>query len=829
MGYYAANGNTISPVTTQVGAQQVLNNLHYTAQMYPVPILGLVTGSTGTAVGNAAILQAIATNTTGPTRYVLPSGAIYVNGPITGWCTGGSLEGSGAYGDYGKGNSELIWTNSNSDGLIVTGGYTTQSNTCYTPTYFHDFQMYVSGNNSTGIGVHYCVFDNTQACNATLGHGGTGATIDRVEIGGFAQSIFADSMDSLHLHQDVVYAATTSTGSLVKIDGEGVNSSLIETLGGACTIRGGSTVYANALLEIDYGVGNTVIMGETSTCPNIFLLGNGTEGAEAKVFFADQEGVTNSFATTNANSIGDYTFLDSQGCSSNLTASAFQGAGQWTVHSTAACSGGTPLATPVAGTASPSTASGSLAAGTYSYMVAATNVANPASNVTAAWASATAPSTVEPCVLGATGTCTVNWTAVANATGYCIEGSTAGGSPLKGTCVNGQATNSFPDTGGNTWSGNPDYNNHTAAPFSTSTSSTAGAVVCTQPSLLSTYFPGMGSMQQNAYGEQVYCNGLQNVSDNQIPVAREYNRGALFGVTGRSSIANDDLVYSRRMSNGTYHDSYLASGADYGNSLGALGLTGTGALVEANAPTINNPVLNGICTGTGCSSTAPVIQSYGTGLIEVLAPSGNSYTAQNTILTACTGVSQAWNVVNTATATIKFTSAGTLGDCSGFTDGGTTRTNGQPLAVTGVAFTTTTDYSSNSRIWLGYFPAVCSVATVVASDAPACATGYAAMRLSTTASDSTWECITFDGTTQTITAMGAPTTSFQPVKLNVGASSVSCTVGTTTVTNTTHLPGTSSATAWYWMGANTITSGSIANHIIFSPLVATYQNTSVVN
>jgi hypothetical protein len=78
---------------------------------------------------------------------------------------------------------------------------------------------------------------------------------------------------------------------------------------------------------------------------------------------------------------------------------------------------------------------------------------------------------------------------------------------------------------------------------------------------------------------------------------------------------------------------------------------------------------------------------------------------------------------------------------------------------------------------------------MIASDNPACS--YAAIRYSTTASDTYYKCVTGTGSAQTVTAIGttAPSaTSLAPMSISIGASSVTCTVGGTSVTNTTNLP-----------------------------------------
>jgi hypothetical protein len=114
----------------------------------------------------------------------------------------------------------------------------------------------------------------------------------------------------------------------------------------------------------------------------------------------------------------------------------------------------------------------------------------------------------------------------------------------------------------------------------------------------------------------------------------------------------------------------------------------------------------------------------------------------------------------------------------------------QPSITFGVGYSASTDYSSNARIWLGLLGNSCSVATMLASDAPACQ--FAAIRYSTVAGDSDYKCVTGDGRSTTVTSMHVdPSTSFTKMRIDVGNASVTCTVGSTSVTNATTVPSSS--------------------------------------
>jgi hypothetical protein len=111
----------------------------------------------------------------------------------------------------------------------------------------------------------------------------------------------------------------------------------------------------------------------------------------------------------------------------------------------------------------------------------------------------------------------------------------------------------------------------------------------------------------------------------------------------------------------------------------------------------------------------------------------------------------------------------------------------QPFITFGVGFSASTDYSSDARIWLGLLGSGCAVATMLASDTPACQ--FAAIRYSTVAGDSEYKCVTGNGRSTTVTSIHvAPSTSFTQMSINIGSASVTCTVGSTSVTNATTLP-----------------------------------------
>jgi hypothetical protein len=198
------------------------------------------------------------------------------------------------------------------------------------------------------------------------------------------------------------------------------------------------------------------------------------------------------------------------------------------------------------------------------------------------------------------------------------------------------------------------------------------------------------------------------------------------------------------------------------------------------------------------------------------------------------GLGDAWIIATSATASlsalgstqpqmIQATSAATSGDSagwSGYSSMPIYYAARQPLVQFGVGYSASTDYSSNARIWLGLVGNSCTTTTMAASDNPACS--YAAIRYSTTASDTYYECVTGTGSAQTVTSIGvAPSTTFTPMSINIGASSVTCNVGGTSVSNTTNLPA--STTLMFDLFYNT-TLTAAATHLRMNGAVGRSQN-----
>lgn len=137
----------------------------------------------------------------------------------------------------------------------------------------------------------------------------------------------------------------------------------------------------------------------------------------------------------------------------------------------------------------------------------------------------------------------------------------------------------------------------------------------------------------------------------------------------------------------------------------------------------------------------------------------------------------------------------------------------QPTLTFGIGYSNATDFNANALINFGLVQSTCTVATLTASNNPSgCA--YAAIQWSTVRGDTHYQCVTQSGTgtNQTVTDIGvAPATTFTPMSISIGASSVTCTVGGTSVSNTTNLPANN--IVLYDAFLNTIASGTTATHI----------------
>jgi hypothetical protein len=230
------------------------------------------------------------------------------------------------------------------------------------------------------------------------------------------------------------------------------------------------------------------------------------------------------------------------------------------------------------------------------------------------------------------------------------------------------------------------------------------------------------------------------------------------------------------------------------------------------APTLTTTGTSGAatlsCTGTppSCALNVPnygaaaATPSFGSGgFVDVQA--GNvtgSFTAFGDSVTNCTG--ETANAISLAASgyplRVSQTSAATSSDCAGWTGLNSAYTGNQPYVQFGFDFPSASDYNTTSRSWIG----LSSCPTTMGSSDMASTTtcNFAAIRYSTSASDTVYQCVTGNGSSTTVTPItsATPSTAFTWAAINIGASSVTCTVGGTgyplsggySATNTTTLP-----------------------------------------
>jgi hypothetical protein len=300
---------------------------------------------------------------------------------------------------------------------------------------------------------------------------------------------------------------------------------------------------------------------------------------------------------------------------------------------------------------------------------------------------------------------------------------------------------------------------------------------------------------------------------------------------------------------------YTTTTANTGGAL-TINVGGAGAVsvgkLPGNTTTLavgdmpaNTPVL--VCGEPASSPTEWVMQSVANApsgivgvmpqiqqtpsLVEWMSPTtsgtmANVAGATSFSLCPSAGTSAAQYATATSPLMAQNASGGASGDCAGFY---TVNTNviyydgGSPKVYFGLGFSAAADYNTTARIWAGLIGSSCTLATMIASDNPACS--YAAIRYSTTASDTTWECVVNNGGTQVVAAIGSqvPTTAYTPMSVAVTPSAVTCTVnGVSNTPITTSLPA--SSVLFYDIFTDTETSGTTATHLRLSQVQGYHLN-----
>ncbi len=253
------------------------------------------------------------------------------------------------------------------------------------------------------------------------------------------------------------------------------------------------------------------------------------------------------------------------------------------------------------------------------------------------------------------------------------------------------------------------------------------------------------------------------------------------------------------------------------------GTTGTGAVVQAASPTLTGtPAAPTATVGTNTTqlaTTAFVLANGGGGVFtgarrQTIITADGSTTIFQTIgePTVSVTLGGGTTVVKTPSVSPKFgpsvfNSTNSSSVSLGWSGAVNNYVVGRNIAYSFIGYI---NNITNERAWHGISDQ--TLATMSASDNPA--GNYAAFRFSTAAGDTSWQCITKDGTTQTIVSSGvAPVNDvaqrfaivFQDSVPNILFYINSSLVATTS----THLPTANTIVMWFASSFNT--AGSFAN------------------
>jgi hypothetical protein len=286
------------------------------------------------------------------------------------------------------------------------------------------------------------------------------------------------------------------------------------------------------------------------------------------------------------------------------------------------------------------------------------------------------------------------------------------------------------------------------------------------------------------------------------PAPTTYARGALALGLDYTGTLDDQLYFYRQHTGTVIRDTLVPATSPTVSNLTDTGTTNLEIVASGawnGSPVANNYLVNPsmMIGGVSCTlggSCAPGVLTGGflNGFKELCTVGqSTAFACLGNGLANLTGTSDsATTPTATAPIMLKATSTSAAGASAGWESSFATFFSAQqPTATWMVGYSATSDYTANARIWLGLAQYTCTPATLTASDNPAC--NYAAIRYSTTAPDTYYQCVTGNGTAQTVTPIGTTAPSLTPTTMSVGwngAGNVVCTVGSTSVTVSTTLP-----------------------------------------
>jgi hypothetical protein len=263
---------------------------------------------------NLAALQACM-NTGG--QYVLPTacqgnrGAVAINGTLTMWQPGSSLQGGG-WGMYAACPTTLTQLSTTSDTIDIQ---------CANSSRGYCISMSVGNMNITSSSATSGNAINFTGPNS---YNGDQVFVDKVLVTGHARGILSSGFGNGRIGTVYIYSATTSAGLyLVDLGSGDTNSWVIDKLEGY-SYNMGAASNAYGLLRFRSGIGNKAYVGDSSGFTNPVAIGvSGTSISASEVWLGDLEQATGPLVIVGTNSQAAVHWLGVEVALTNSTSSPF--------------------------------------------------------------------------------------------------------------------------------------------------------------------------------------------------------------------------------------------------------------------------------------------------------------------------------------------------------------------------------------------------------------------------------------------------------------------------------------------------------------------------
>jgi hypothetical protein len=164
------------------------------------------------------------------------------------------------------------------------------------------------------------------------------------------------------------------------------------------------------------------------------------------------------------------------------------------------------------------------------------------------------------------------------------------------------------------------------------------------------------------------------------------------------------------------------------------------------------------------------------GVVGTFASPTPAFVCQGDYLTSANGTPALASATTTTPLLLEASSAATTGSSAGWYGYSAPYLDSkQPTLTWIMAYAAAGDYAT-VRQWMGLLGNSCSVNTLIAGDNPTCS--YVLIRYSTVAGDTYYECVSANGSAQTVTPIGtvAPSTTPAVMNVTINASTATCTV-----------------------------------------------------